>query len=855
MTPDRKHKAGRSVGAALAFGLALPASPPVFAQDGEEVLEELVVVGSRRQDRSATDSPVPVDVIGGEEFRRLGDTDMDSLLAALVPSYNVDRQPISDAATVIRPANLRGLPPDATLILVNGKRRHRASVISFYGGGVSNGAQGPDLSLIPAIALDRLEVLRDGASAQYGSDAIAGVMNFVLREDDSGASVEARSGRRFEGDGDAFTLAANVGLPLGEGFLNLSGEFKQADPTSRSVQRADAQALIDAGNTAVRQPVVQIWGAPELRDDYKLFANLGAPVGDIGEFYAFGNYAQRTVEGGFFYRNPHTRGGVFRGDPLADGTPTVKVADLSADGMSGNCPTIPVVNGAADADAIAAVAAAPDCFSFIERFPGGFTPQFGGEVLDYSAAVGLRGEWASGWRYDVSGVIGHNETTFFMQNTINPQLADMRTNIPTRYEPGTYLETDRVFDIGLSKPIEVASLESPLHLALGFEYRDETFEIEAGGRNSWVIDDRLAAQGFGIGSNGFPGFRPEHEVDSTRGSYAGYLDVETDLSQRMLLGAALRYENYDDFGSTLDGKLTTRIELGGNFAVRGAVSTGFRAPTVGQANVRNVSTTFINGMLADRATLPPTHPVAVQKGGVPLKPEESVNWTLGAAFTLGPADVTLDYYNIAVDGRIAQTSSLDVTAEDLAALLASGVSDATSFTSVTFFTNDFDTTTSGVDLVATMPLNLGAGETSLILAGNHNSTRVDQRNPDIINDLRVAQLEKGLPRNRLSATLAHSAGDWRLLGRLRHYGGFTGFPADVPSWRGDYGSRVLVDAEVAYTMTDAFTLVAGAQNLLDEYPQETVSGAQNGVGIRYPQNSPYGFEGGLYYLRAVWDFN
>ena len=855
----------RSVLPAIAVSLALPAAVPVLAQQGDEVIEEeIVVVGSRRQDRSAADLPVPVDIVDADAFRNFGDTDMDSLIAALVPSYNVDQQPISDAATVIRPANLRGLSADATLVLVNGKRRHRASVISFLGGGINDGAQGPDLSTIPAIALYRLEVLRDGASAQYGSDAIAGVMNFVLRDDASGGSVEAKFGRHYEGDGDTLTIAANVGMPLmGEGFLNVSGEFKQADPTTRSVQRADAQGLIDAGNNAVRQPAAQIWGAPEIRGDYKLFANLGMPTG-AGELYAFGNYAQRTVEGGFFFRNPHTRPGVFGGDPLADGTPTVKVADISADGLSGNCPNdrradggpgpgIPIVGNVPDADTLAAVAANANCFSFIQRFPGGFTPQFGGDVLDYSIAVGLRGELANGWLYDVSGVIGHNETAFFMHNTINPQLVDRQMDIPTSYKPGTYLETDRVFDVNLSKPLEMDGLASPLYLALGFEYRDETFEMEAGGQNSWLIDDRFVAQGFYIGSNGFVGFQPDYVVDATRGSFAGYVDVEANVSDRVLLGGALRYENYDDFGATLDGKLTMRWELADNFALRGAASTGFRAPTVGQANVRNVSTVFTNNVLADRGTLPATHPVSVRLGGKPLEPEESVNLTIGATFTMGMADVTVDYYNIAVEGRIAQSSPITLTEEDRAALR--DVPEASSLTTIAWFTNDFDTTTKGLDLVVTAPVDFGPGETTLTFVANRNDTDVDNRNPDIIGDQRVTLLKRSLPRNRLSATLNHIVGDWRLLGRFRRYGEFTGYPADSPGWRRDYEPRYFVDIEAAYTMNDTFTVVVGAQNLLDEYPQETVKDAQDGVGMLYPENSPYGFGGGLYYLRAIWDFN
>ena len=856
---------------AVALSLALPAAVPALAQQGEEMVEEIVVVGSRRQDRSAADSPVPVDVVGGEHFRNLGDTDMDSLLAALVPSYNVDTQPISDAGTVMRPASLRALPSDATLILVNGKRRHRGSVISFLGGGISDGAHGPDVAAIPAIALDRVEVLRDGASAQYGSDAIAGVINFVLREDSDGGTVEARWGQHFEGDGSALTIASNIGLSLANGFLNLSGEFRQADPTSRSVQRADAQGLIEAGNTSVRQPAAQIWGSPEVRGDYKLFANLGMPVGASSEFYAFGNYAQRTVEGGFFFRNPHTRTGVFRGP-----NGTVKVADLSADGMSGDCPTIPVVNSVADAAAIAAVAANPNCYSFIERFPGGFTPQFGGDVVDMSLALGLRGGLSNGWLYDVSAVFGRNSVEHFMHNTINPQLAAQGNAIPTTYYPGTYTQSDRVFDLNISKPLDFGG-NGPLHFAAGFEFRQATFEREAGDRNSWFIDDRpggLAAQLFGIGSNGFPGLAPRNAGENSRNSYAAYVDLESNVRDDLLLGGALRYENYDDFGNTLDGKLTFRYQMSDTFAVRGAASTGFRAPTVGQSNVRNVTTAFAGGMLADEATLPPTHPISVLKGGKALKPEESVNTTLGVVMAVGPANITIDYYNIVVEGRIARSSVKPLTPADVAEAERLGVRDASSISSVVFFTNDFDTTTRGLDIVLTMPLEVGSGATDLTVAINRNDTEVDTplcaagMNPDVssctdlIDRLRVKQIENALPTNRISASLNHAAGQWRFLGRVTRYGEFYGAPANQSllssppgaPWDSDYESRWLVDAEVAYSFSDKFTAVLGVQNLLDEYPQTTSQGAQDGVGMLYPENSPYGFNGGFYYLRAAWDF-
>ena len=299
--------------------------PTVQAQQSEAtVIEEIVIIGSRRQDgRSQADSLVPVDVFGGEDLSNMGSTDMDQALSNLIPSYKVDTQAINDAATLVRPATLRGLPPDSTLVLVNGKRRHRAAVITFLGNGVADGSQGPDISVIPSIALKRVEVLRDGAAAQYGSDAIAGVINFELKDDAEGGTVEARWGQHYEGDGDGFNFAGNIGLPLtSSGFLNLSMEYKEADPTSRAIQRSDAQTLIDAGNPYIEDesydsifhPTVMVWGAPEFEYDYKFFGNFGMDLSDNFEAYGFGNYAKRKVEGGFYFRNPHTRSGVFDGD-------------------------------------------------------------------------------------------------------------------------------------------------------------------------------------------------------------------------------------------------------------------------------------------------------------------------------------------------------------------------------------------------------------------------------------------------------------------------------------------------------------------------------------------------------------
>ncbi len=848
-------------------GQAQGTAEAALSRAGE--IEEVVVVGSRHRDRSADDSPVPVDVIGGDEFAAQGGSNMEDLVASLVPSYNVSQEPISDAATFIRPATLRGLAPDATLVLVNGKRRHRAAVIALLGAGISGGSQGPDVSVIPAIALDRLEVLRDGASAQYGSDAIAGVMNFVLKDDNSGMAFDAKWGSHYEGDGDALTLSTNVGLPLTEyGFANLSFEWKESDPTSRSIQRGDAQVLIDAGNTHVRQPA-QVWGAPEYSGDFKLFGNFGLELGNGMEAYAFGNWAERQVEGGFYYRNPHTRNGVFRGptvDPATGLTAnqggnvsvdSVKVADLSGTWMPGSttCPGgVPIIDNVPHPGIMAMVQGSADCYTLYEKFPGGFTPQFGGHIDDLALAGGLRGQLGD-WYFDLSAVAGRSNAEFYIYNTINPQLLGQRNDIDTYYDAGAYTETDRTVNLDLSRQLNVGNLYGPLNLAVGFEYRDETFKITNGEPNSFYIDREyhLAQQGFGIGSNGFPGFQPGDAGSHKTSAIAAYIDFEANVTDRLLLGGALRYEDYDEFGDTLDVKGAARLQVTDRFALRGAVSTGFRVPTAGQANLRNVTTAFINGALADVATLPPTHPVAQQLGAQALTPEESVNITVGAVFQAGLADVTIDYYNIEIKDRIAFTSEFALTPSDIEALLAAGVSDATSFSSARFFSNQQTIDVQGVDVVVTLPFDVGSGSSAITIAANWSEIEMSKFNPEFTNERTRLQIEEGRPDTRVVATWTHLQGPWRFMARGRYYGRFFDAPTntDDPSqWFNSADSGFLVDLEASYELTDTLTLTLGAQNAFDTFPAENPSGEV--AGLLYPESSPHGFNGGYYYVRALW---
>ena len=583
-------------------------------------LDELVVVGSRTRPRTVTESMVPVDVIPVGEIARQAETNIDFLLRNVVPSYNVNIQPISDAATITRPANLRGLASDHTLVLINGKRRHRGAVISWLGAGLSDGAQGPDIGSIPGIALRQVEVLRDGASAQYGSDAIAGVLNFQLKNDRTGGSVQVKQGRHFDGDefvdganrnwaghGKSVSVASNFGIPLGEfGFANLSVEYGNQEPTDRAIQRNDAASLVSAGNTAVRTPTAQVWGSPRVTDDLKVWLNTGYNFDDNEQVYAFGNVATKRVDGGFFFRNPNTRGGVFSGD----GGETLLIGDvLQAKGLgSADCPVVEITNNVPDPVALQQVFDDPNCFSYQEMFPGGFTPQFGGEVFDASIVGGIKGRTDSGINWDASTSWGRNTADFFIYNTVNAALGP---DTPTDFDPGLYNQEEINLNLDLSYQVNEMA-----NLAAGFEQREERFEIGQGQDESWKIGP-YAEQGFSSSSNGFPGFSPLAAGDWTRSNTAAYADLNLGRpDDAWAIGIAGRYENFSDFGGKATGKVSFRFEATDQIAFRANANTGFRAPTPGQQNAFNVSTVFdIDlGDLVNRGTIPSTSAVARTKG-------------------------------------------------------------------------------------------------------------------------------------------------------------------------------------------------------------------------------------------------
>ena len=801
-------------------------------------LEGLVAVGSRARPRTVTQSSVPIDAISSQDFIDQGDTDVNDLLRTVIPSFNINPQATGDAAKIVRPASLRGLAPDHTLVLVNGKRRHRAAVITWIGGGFADGAQGPDLSSIPAIALRQVEVLRDGAAAQYGSDAIAGVINLTLRDEPSGGRVEVRSGTFWEGDGEAYTVAGNIGLPLGEaGFVNLSAEFGESNPTSRSVQRDDAAALIAAGNTHVRNPA-QIWGAPTIDNDLKLWANFGRFLGDGLQIYGHANYASETVTGGFFFRNPNTRAGVFS----LDAGETLLVGDVldAQDGVldgSANCPVVKISNWVPDPVALGRVLDDPNCFTFQEMFPGGFTPQFGGEASDASLVVGLRGHTHGGLLWDVSGSFGRNAVDFFIDNTVNASLGPQS---PASFDPGIYVQREIGANLDLNYTVN-----DMVNVAGGAEFRDEYFEIGIGETTSWEIGP-FAPQGFSAGSNGFPGFSDIAAGGWHRANYAVYGDVELrGREDRWTVGTALRMERFEDFGTTANGKVAARYALTDVVAVRGSASTGFRAPTPGQQNAFNVSTQFDRTLreLVNNGTIPSTSRVAEIKGGRPLDAEKSVNASLGMVIDAGSFTVSADYFRIALSDRIALSQSFKLDPAEAERLIAEGITSARNLANFRFFTNDFNTRTQGVDVVASFaPAGMG-GDTEFSLAFNHTATTVTSYNPAVLDEVRIRQLEDALPGTRWTTSGRRTWGDLSLLGRLSYYAGWFDSRDDR-----DYPGEFLVDLEATYAVSETARITVGGQNALNQYPEENPNAATV-AGNRYSPATPFGGSGGFVYVK------
>ena len=804
------------------------------AEQAEARLETVVVVGTRAAPRTATDASVPVDAIDAEALLGQGSGDMSNLLRTTIPSFHVSTNPSRDAAALLRPVNLRGLAPDHTLVLVNNKRRHRGAVIQWISNGASDGAQGPDISAIPAAAIKRVEVLRDGAAAQYGSDAIAGVVNFVLRDDDEGGSLEAKYGFHTEDTAeDLMVISANRGFGIGTaGFANLSLEYTTSASTDRSVQHPDAVAMQGVG-VSVANPA-KPWGDAEVEGGVKAFLNTGFELDNGVRGYAFGNYTTRDVNTAFFYRSPQGRSGVYvsGGKILIGGGPACK-AMYDYDATPENVVTVRDLLRADDA-----------CFAFAEILPEGFTPAFGASMTDMSAVGGFTGALDNGLTYDISVSYGRNNLDFFIHETVN---ASYGPATPRSFDIGANAQTETNFNIDLTHAMDIG-LASDLNVAAGFEWRDEGFNIVMGEPLSWDTGS-FGADGFSARSNGFGGFNPASAGEWDRANIAAYVDLEADVNDRLRLGGALRWEDFDDFGAVTNFKIAGRLQMNDLVALRASVGSGFRAPTPGQQNANNLSTVVdsATGVFREQGTVASTNPVALALGGAALDAESSNNFTLGFLVqTDGGLDLTVDLFRIDLADRIALSDNLDVSDAIRADLMAAGVAAAQDFNRIRYFTNDYDTRTTGLDIVLTRSFDTDLGITNLLAGFNRTLTSIEELE-QASTASRVASIERGSPGSRVSLAVSHATGSWDLGARLNYFGSW--FDSDDNHYHDGYQ---YLDVSAKYAFDAGLAVVIGADNVLDAYPDEAVRSPSSGR--LYPRYSPAGYNGRLMYGRLRYAF-
>lgn len=850
-------------------------SPQVMAQESQlepdGLTEQIVITGSRGAPRSVADSPVPVDVFSEEDLVSVSFTDTNDVLKTLVPSYSLSRQPISDGASFIRPASLRGMPTDKTLVLVNSKRRHRSALVQIGG----SGTQGPDIATIPVSALKGVEVLRDGAAAQYGSDAIAGVINFQLKDNDEGGSVSLDMGQYYEGDGEQFTLTGNIGFALGDdGFFSLSGEISDTKATSRSEQYCESWACVDASSSDFlsgssfdptlagyseetfvagladanigQGDVVQPWGQPNTSAT-RLFFNSGIELSDSDRLYAFGNYSASEGDGSFFYRYPGN--GTIENLRLADGS----------------------------------------LYSPLEKFPGGFTPRFFGDITDLSLVAGIEGEFANEMTYDFSARFGSNKIEYTLKNTINPS---MGPDSPTEFRPGDLINEEFQLTADFTQYVDMG-LQNEVLFAFGFSYMDESYELVGGDEASYAVGDFSSSDPFGfcnddgtsttagaaviangssldcsdssdavytavgVGSNGFPGYSPEYSGTYDRDSMGVYLDVSTDVTDEFFIQGALRYEDYSDFDAELVGKIAFKYSLTEDVNLRGSVGTGFRAPTPGQQGTTNVSTRLPNGVPVATGLFPALSAVGQALGAEALKPETSTNMSLGLSGSFDELTMTVDFYNIAVDDRFYAVSTIDVSTDETSgdaydnylALEAAGVEGANTIGGVNYFQNAFDTTTSGVDIVATYTMD----DTILTASLNYNKTEIDSDASAYLNAEDEFDLENNAPNWKGVVSAKHSFDDLSVLLRANVYGAYENAIDSAATNVQEYDASVLLDLELNYLISDSLSLSAGIRNLLDTYPDEGDSGDAC-CGRVYWSGDTVDWQGGYYYARLNYSF-
>jgi iron complex outermembrane receptor protein len=885
-----------AVASALGLGAGLAGAQQAGSQaagasatPGTE-LGEVIVTGTRRTDRTVTDSASPVDIISSTELQSQPAANMLDELKNVVPSFFVGQNTISDASSLVRAPSLRGLPSDEILVMLNGKRFNRSALVQVYAGGdteLAFGSQGSDISSIPSIAVKNLEVLRDGATAQYGSDAIAGVLNYGLR-DDGGLEFQARYGQyQDHGDGKSYQYAANGGLRFASGgFINLSAEYDDDGQTSRGVTRPIAvQFAKDYPNLAADLPnyplPAQIWGqSPSY--GYKLLLNSGFDVTDSSRFYLFGNVAYNKTNESFNFRSSYPGSANFTDT-------TGKVWNIGGRSFFQHPyyeTPCPAGNATCPADGFVQD---NNQFFLSSIYPGGFTPRFVGKTDEVYGTVGYKGKASNGVGYDLSLSSSQNTVDLSMYDSISPSYGKVSQ---TSFEFGRQIQQETDANLDLTYPIE-AGLASPLTLSGGAEFRREAFTATAGDPQSWgsgpyaaphhlytqtspgvyalvgpntdcsvpgsvcTAAESPAASGYGGTSTTYAG---SHSQDS-KGVYAG---LEGDLVKQLSVGVAARYENYPTFGSATVGKMNAIWHLNDEVALRATVGSGFHAPSPGQSNTQVLTTTFFQGNSLQQGTFPVTSAVAKFYGAKPLKPERSTNF--GAGIVLIPSadfTATIDLYEIKVRDRIFISQTYNVTAADIAALpeLASVGAGGT----VQYFTNSLDTTTKGIDLVGTYRTELAAGKLSLALAYNYNKSEVTHYDPAAIGSYQIIDIAGLAPKNRATLSANWALGNFWVDLRENYYGSWVD-ANDYPVARDanghvtagqTFGAKFTTDLNVNYTILENYTLTVGASNIFNTYPDKIRASPDNPIytltgglvdGQVYPRNGgPFGINGAFWY--------
>ncbi len=844
--------------------LPLPAAGADATPD-EDVVEEVITTGTRKVGLTPTETLSPVDVLGGEDLAEQSTFDMTDGLAKVAPSINTQRFPIADGTAFIRPVTLRNLSPDQALVLVNGTRRHRSPLVNLQLaplGTVNQGAHAVDYSALPALAIKRVEILRDGASAQYGSDAIAGVINVILKDDSDGITASLQTGEYFEGDGTRTSIALNGGFPLGEsGFINLTGERSTADTTSRGIARPDAQQV--AGVVGAAQVPLnglgQRWGDPDV-ETLKFFVNAALSVSDTVELYANAGYSDNETVSDFFYRGP-----VLPPEEMFVARSTLQT-DADEDFLPDPAPQslIDEIRDAnldpddylvADAGSASGYVLRNPAFT---RFPGGYNPNFGADITDLAFVVGARGEFAGGMSWDLTLRTAEAEADYKISSTINPSLGRLS---PDSFRPGSLTQEETSLNADFVKPFQLDALAAPLNVAFGAELREETYKIGAGDTPS--IQAGPTAAFFGVGSDGFQGFPVESAGSFDSESTALYLDLETDLTEQFSGGVAFRYEDYDEFDTTFDWKVSGRVEVNPAFALRATANTGFRAPTPGQVNTLNITTTSdTSGNLIPNGTYPVSNPVALALGSRPLEPEESTSFTLGGVWTPDElTNVTVDYYSIEIDDRLALLTNT-IGPDEVLLLQAANVPNADLLlgSNANFFVNGFTSEVMGLDLSLTRTFPLDNGTLTVDVRHNFNEQEVKNVTPGTINQSRVFDLENHVPQHRTAITLDYDNGkrfhgylrlnrydDWKSTGGLFS----PGDASDVSS----YDAELLVDLEASFDLHRNFSVAIGGENIFDTEPGAEQDPVLQFLGVTKSLTSPFGFNGGFWYVRLTGNFD